>query len=142
MSIPLEELAAQALAARRQAIRAYDGVRNVEALEAMRARATEEGDREVLDKVILIRRRQEKGAWEELVTRADLYDKASIPLAAALPVFVTFLGAEHVLVDPVRFGLLLTAYLFGGFIWLASRWASFKYGARAKRGLARLGKVE
>ncbi len=142
MSIPLEELAAQALAERRQAIQAYDGVRNVEALEAMRPGITDVKEREFLDAVILIRRRLEKGAWEEFEKRADLYDKAAIPLAAALPVFVTFLGAERVLVDPVRFALLLAAYIFGALVWLVSRWASFKYGTRAKRGLARLGKVE
>jgi HEAT repeat protein len=142
MSIPLEEVAAQALAERRQAIQAYDGILDIEALEALRSRVAEGKERELLEHVILLRRRQAKADFEEQDRWADLFDKSSIPAGAAVPVLFTFLSAEHVLVDPTRFKWLLAAYLFGGVIWLVSRWLCLRYGTRAKGGLAELGKVD
>lgn len=142
MSIPLEEAAALALAERREAIQAYDRVRDIEALEALRASTTDDERRRLLDAVILARRRLARADHDEQERWADLFDKAAIPAAAAFPVLFTFLSAEHVLVDPARFRWLLGSYIFGGAVWLVSRWASLVYGARAKRSLALLGKVE
>lgn len=45
---------------------------------------------------------------------AELYDKSALPMAAALPAFLTFLAGEHVIVDPWRTKFLMLAYLFGG----------------------------
>lgn len=142
MSIPLEEAAGQALAAREEAARPYEAIRDLAALEAMRSSSADDQQREILDHVILRRKRQVKGDFEALERIADLFDKAAVPLAAALPVFVSFLSAEHALVDPARFRWLLGSYTFGAVVWLFCRFASVRYGARARRGLAHLGKVE
>lgn len=142
MSIPLEEVASQALAARRQAVQAYDAILEIDALEALRSHVSDGKDREVLELAILMRKREARGAYEAIERRVDLFDKTALPAAAALPALTTFLSAERVLVDPVRFAVLVASYLFGAGIWWVCRWMAFREGRRARLGLARLGKVD
>lgn len=138
----IEDVAAQALAERRGAMRAYDSVRQLAALEELRAQTAEPKQQRVLDLVLLERRRQIKADGEVYDRLSDLFDKASLPAAAALPVFVTLLASERLLVDPLRQKVLLVSYLFGGVLWLICRWYSYRLGVRAKRTAALLGKVD
>lgn len=140
MSISFEEEAASALAERLNASQAYRGIRQIDTLEALRSVIEDAKERELLELAILTQRRLAKGDYEAMEKRAELFDKAALPGAAALPALLTFLSAEQVLQGPARFGLLLAAYLFGGCTWWLCRWASFVYGGRARRGLAKLGK--
>jgi len=142
MPIPFEEEAANALAERQKACRSFRGIRQIDTLEALRSRIEDPKEREQLELAILTQKRLAKGDYEAMEKRAELFDKAALPGAAALPALLTFLSTEQVIQGPARFALLLGAYLFGGFVWWICRWASFVYGGRARRGLARLGKVE
>lgn len=142
MSMSFEEEAANALAERLDASRAFRGIRQIDTLEALRSTIEDPKERERLELAILTQKRLAKGDYEAMEKRADLFDKAALPGAAALPALVTFLSTELVIQGPARFALLLAAYLFGGCVWWVCRWASFVYGGRARRGLAKLGKVE
>lgn len=140
----IKEKAAQALAERELAMDAYGAVESVAALEALRASlvGAEDEARAILDLTILHRKRAEKGELEELNAVADWFDKSALPVAAAFPVFLTFLASEKILADPMRSTALLVAYLFGGVLWVICRWKSLQYSKRAKRGAAELGKVD
>lgn len=140
----IEDIAAQALAERNAAMRRYAAVPDVEALEALRLQNASEEDKEQANRelAILRRKRTMKGEWEDLSALADFFDKSALPVAAAVPVFLTFLAGEKILVDPLRSKVLVTAYLFGGCAWIFCRWKAFQYGRRAKRGAAELGKVD
>lgn len=137
-----EELAAQALEQQRSDAMKYSRIQRVEALEALRRDTAEGKDREALDHVILMRKRSAKGAFEAMERWADLFDKAALPAAAAVPALATFLSAERVLIGPARFPALLASYLFGAGLWWFCRWMAFRRGQRARLGLARLGKVD
>lgn len=142
MSIPFEEVAANALAERQNACLAFRGIRQIDTLEALRSVIEDPKEREQLELAILTQKRLAKGDYEAMEKRADWLDKAALPSAAALPVLLTFLSSEQVIQGSTRFALLLAAYLFGGAVWWICRWVSYVYGCRARRGLAKLGKVE
>jgi len=138
----VEEDAAQAFLEREAALLRYATIDSLVALEALRSRTADPKDREALDAVILQRRREEKSELEELNAVAELYDKAALPIAAALPVFLTFLAGEKLLVGPARTYVLVLAYLSGGVMWIFCRWKAYQCAREAKRGTALLGKVD
>jgi len=138
----IENIAAQALAERIEAMNAYAGVADLRALEELRFKAEGAEDQRILDLVILARRREAKVELETFDRLAELYDKSALPAAAALPAFLTFLAGEHVIVDPWRTKFLMLAYLFGGSVWIFCRFRSHVCSLKAKLGAAALGKVD
>lgn len=139
----IREHAAQARA-ERDAVLVELAALDVASLEALRLRATDD-DRLLqacLDHEILARKRAAKAELEELAVQADFFEKASLPLAAAIPVFLTFLAGEKVLLDTWRPVILGIAYVVGGVLWAVCRGLSLRYGKRAKFGAAELGKVD
>ena len=134
--------AASALAQRALAVDAYGGITSIETLEALRDNTMLETDRKVLDQVILMRKRSEKARLEQLAAGAEVMEKSSLPLSAAMPVFVTFLASEQLIAPPWRTVSLASAYLIGGLLWITCRLLAFKWLKDAKVGIVRLGKVE
>lgn len=140
----IKERAAQALAEREESLEDFAKIGDFRALEAHRLAGLSEEERLLanLDFAILARKRAIKGELDVLDRWADLYDKAALPAAAAVPAFLTFLASEKVVVDPVRSTVLAAAYLFGGSVWIFCRWMAHRLSCRAKRGAADLGKVD
>lgn len=110
-------------------------------LEALRARLSG-AERDDLDSLITQRRRATKALLENLSVMSELFDKAALPAAAALPVLLTLMASERLIADSVRTWLLISAYIVGGALWALCRWASFLYLKQARLGSADLGKVE
>jgi len=140
----IQKDAAQALAEREEIVNAYTDVGDVQALEALRLMRASAEDKEkaALELAILIRKRTLKGELEMLAFTAEWWEKSAVPLAAAFPVFITFLASEKILDGHLRSKVLLASYLLGGLAWGVCRWVALKYGGRAKRGAADLGKVD
>jgi hypothetical protein len=139
----IREDAAQAKA-ERDAILTELAALDVASLEALRLRSDQDNRllQACLDQEILARKRAVKAELEELAVQADFLEKVSLPIAAAIPLFVTFLFSEKVLPDPWRTTLMVAAYLAGGGIWAVCRGLSLRFGKRAKVGSAGLGKVD
>ncbi len=143
MSISIETAAAQAMAERQAAMKFYEAIADWRTLQALRdSDDPVAGSSKVLELVILERKRLAKGDLEALEKVADLFDKASLPLAAAFPVFMSALAGEKLLVDALRAKLVIGAYIIGGIFWIVLRALSLLYALRARRGLAELGKVD
>ncbi len=141
-NLTIELIAEQALSDRLKRMAAYDVVTDAKALEAMRAIAVDEKTQQILDLVILTRKRQRKMAYEKLGSRADLFDKVALPVAAAGPTLLTILDNSHVLAGPYRTMILVASYLFGGLAWAVFRLLNYRYGLEARVRLAELGKVD
>lgn len=134
--------AAVAQRARQASHSQYALIDSIAALEALRAGMETGQERDSLDALLVQRRRTAKASLENLGVLGDLYDKAALPAAAALPVLLTLLVSERLIGDTVRTWLLLSAYLVGGALWALCRWMSYRYSKEARNGAATLGKVD
>ncbi len=133
--------ASSALAARVANFAQFESATLAE-LEALLPRMESGVQRDDLDAAILSRRRVRKSFLESLTTLADLFDKAALPAAAAIPVFLTFLATEKLLTDRWRTTVLVGGYLVGAILWLFCRWKVYQLTNEAKLGAAELGKVD
>jgi len=133
--------ASAALAARTAYLAQFEKASLAE-LEALRPRMESGPQRDDLDAAILSRRRVRKAFLESLTTLADLFDKAALPAAAAIPVFLTFLATEKLLVERWRSTVLVVGYMVGAILWLFCRWKAYQLTNEAKLGAAELGKVD
>lgn len=138
----IREDSEKALADRRASQDQYAAISSMAALEALRARMDVGPERDHLDHLILSRRRGLKAELEKLGVASDLFDKAAIPAAAALPGFLTFLASEKLLADGLRAPVLSGAYLVGAALWMFCRWKSFQNARLMRVGASELGKVD
>ena len=115
-----------------------------DSLEALRLQCPEDDRRRraYLDLALTLQRRDVKAEIEVLALQAEFFDKAALPMAAAFPVFMTFLASEKVLADPWRTAAVGCSYVVGAVLWMICRWQAFRLGRRAKHGTAELGKVD
>lgn len=132
----------EAVAYRDQLFSSLDEVPDFQTLEVMRALAKDEDLRRAIDVVLVQTKRKAKEEFERYDRLADFWDKAALPMAAAIPGFFAIMISDHLVPNPVPSGATAASYLAGAIAWLICRVAAVRYGIRAKAGLALLGKVD
>jgi len=142
MSDPIDQRALEAQVRRSAAMAPFDAVASLDGLESLRAEMTEGPERQVLDAVIVARKRGIKANLEVRERIADLADKAALPLAASAPVIMSVLSSEQLISGPERTALLISAYVVGAAAWFVCRLLAFYYSKTARSQLAILGKVD
>lgn len=98
-------------------------------------------ERKHLDHLILSRKREMKANAEALEKYAELYDKAALPLGAAIPGFISILGTAGIL-GPNQSLWMVFGSLVGAIAWVVLRILALTTAISARRDLAKIGKVE
>lgn len=99
-------------------------------------------ERKRIDQVILVRKREMKGRAESLEKYADLFDKAALPLGAAIPGFISILGSAGYLTGPSHSLWMVLGSLMGAMAWVVLRILALTTAISARRDLAKIGKVD
>lgn len=127
---------------RDQAVEALKDVPDIQELEVMRLLTDDPGEKRSIELVLLLRKRAAKRRFEAYERWADAFDKAALPVAAALPGFVAVLNSEQLLTGTTRRLVVVASYLGAAIIWVCLRWAALHFSQRAKVGSVDLGKVD
>ena len=132
----------EARAFRDRAIKAYAGVTEIRELELLRTLSDDPDTKKAVELVLMLRKRGVKRRFEAYERWADAFDKAALPVGAAMPGLVTVLSSEHTLVGEWRHWAVLGSCVAGALLWGLCRLASLMYGLKAKVGAVDLGKVD
>lgn len=118
-----------------------DDLQGLRELEELIEGLPDSVERKKLSKLLLARRRELKGRAEAMLATADFYDKAAVPMGAAIPGLSSLLVATGTLNDPNKI-LLAVASVIGAGFWIVLRLLALKFSVSARRELAHLGKVD
>jgi hypothetical protein len=120
----------------------YDDLQGLRELEElMEGLPAESVERKKLSKLVLARRRELKGRAEAVLATADFYDKAAVPMGAAVPGAASLLVTTGAFDDPHKI-IIAVSSVIGALFWGVLRIMALKASVSARRELAQLGKVD